>query len=143
MTTAKRKITRVAAYGLVLQENRILLCRISDQLPRLAGQWTLPGGGIEFRERPVDAMVREVREETGLVVADSGLAGVDSNTVDVRDAEYHAIRIIYHTSIISGALANEVDGTTDLCQWWSLDDVKRIKLVDLAEAGIGMLHRGN
>ncbi|MGX1809344.1 NUDIX domain-containing protein [Nocardia sp. NPDC055321] len=32
----------------------------------LAGRWELPGGGIEAGERPEDAAVREVAEETGL-----------------------------------------------------------------------------
>ena len=137
--TDKKQITRVAAYGLVLRENQILLCRISDQLPRLAGQWTLPGGGIDFQENPIDAMIREVREETGLIVANNGLAGVDSNAIDAGDTDFHAIRIIYHTNILGGELTNEIDGTTDLCQWWALEDTKGIDLVDLAESGLNML----
>jgi len=59
---------RVSAYGLIVQENRMLLCRISPQVPAAAGMWTLPGGGIDFGEHPQDAVVREVREETGLDV---------------------------------------------------------------------------
>jgi 8-oxo-dGTP diphosphatase len=139
MKPDKKQITRVAAYGLVLQESQILLCRISNQLPRLAGQWTLPGGGIDFCESPIDAMVREVREETGLIVSDCGLAGVDSKAIETDDAEYHAIRIIYHTTILGGELTNEIAGTTDLCKWWAIEEAGSINLVDLAATGLNML----
>ena len=60
------QVTRVAAYGLVTQDDEILLCRISEQFPAMTGRWTLPGGGIEWRENPVAAMIREVEEETGV-----------------------------------------------------------------------------
>ena len=55
----KLQRTRVSAYGLVTDPDRILLCRVSKALPRWQGQWTLPGGGINFGEAPQDAMVRE------------------------------------------------------------------------------------
>ena len=139
MKTRLRQVTRVAAYGLLTQEDQILLCRISKQFPVMEGQWTLPGGGIEWRESPVDAMIREVKEETGLIVESAGLAGVNDNRVDVDDIEYHGIRILYHAKIIGGELTAELDGTTDLCDWWSKRDLEQIDLVDLAQYGVDLV----
>jgi ADP-ribose pyrophosphatase YjhB (NUDIX family) len=136
MNVEKPQTTRVAAYGLVLNEGRIVLCRISDELPEHCGKWTLPGGGIEFGEHPVDAMVREVREETGLVVRPTTLAGIDSVRIEREHQSFHSIRIVYHTKLISGSLTNEVDGTTDLCSWWSPDEAAELDLVDLAGVGL-------
>ena len=124
MTSSKKQIIRIAAYGLVLQNQRILLCRISDQITRDPERWTLPGGGLNFGEDPVEAMTREVSEETGLIVRSRGLAGIDSF---LREDEAHAfqgIRIIYHTELIGGTLTNELDGSTDLCAWWSYKEAK-------------------
>jgi 8-oxo-dGTP diphosphatase len=45
---------RVSAYALLVQDQKILLCRISEQVPMAAGRWTLPGGGIDFGEHPAD-----------------------------------------------------------------------------------------
>lgn len=40
-----------------------------------SGQWSLIGGGIEPGEEPADALVREVREETGAAVELLGVVG--------------------------------------------------------------------
>jgi len=130
------RITRVAAYGLVRSDERILLCRISDQLASHAGQWTLPGGGIEFGEEPAAAMVREVHEETGLDVLPARVADVHSVNLSLDGNDFHAIRIIYQTRLLGGSLTHEVDGTTDLCAWWSLEEARRLPLVDLAQTGL-------
>ena len=135
MTT--NRVTRVAAYGLLTKNDNILLCRISDHISSHAGMWTLPGGGIEFGENPTDAMIREVQEETGLIVEPTVLAGIDSICVDARRSTYHNIRIIYRTNVLGGTLANELDGTTDLAKWWPMSEATN--LVDLAQVGIRLV----
>ena len=138
MTSSKKQITRIAAYGLVLQNQHILLCRISAQITRDAGYWTLPGGGLNFGEDPVEAMTREVSEETGLIVRSLGVAGIDSFLSENEDHDFQGIRIIYHTELIGGALTNELDGSTDLCAWWSYKEAKKLSLVDLTEIGLDL-----
>lgn len=131
-----KQVTRVAAYGLVCDNEHILLCRISDQFPHFAGYWTLPGGGVEWREHPELAMVREVKEETGLDVRAREIAGIDCNAVDIEQTAYHGIRIIYRTRLIGGVLTPELDGTTDRCEWLAFDQLNDLPLVDLAQAGV-------
>jgi len=115
MTTQR---TRIAAYGVIVDGERILLCRISRLLPDLAGQWTLPGGGINFGETPAAGMIREVVEETGLVVEPTGLSHVDSFVRETPERTTHHVRIIYRARVISGELLHEAEGTTDRCEWW-------------------------
>lgn len=135
--------SRVAAYALIHENGRILLCRLSNQVPRWEGYWTLPGGGIEFGEEPAAAMVREVQEETGLKVRMTSLAGVDSihRTSDWED--FHGIRIVYHAEVIGGSLTHEAEGSTDCCEWHSLEAARSLKLVDLARTGIAILESSN
>jgi len=45
---SKSQKTRVASYALITHENQILLCRISNKIPKWGSYWTLPGGGIDF-----------------------------------------------------------------------------------------------
>ena len=131
--------TRVAAYGLVLRPRQILLCRISAHVAEWAGWWTLPGGGIEFGEDPRVAMAREVREETGLEVRAAGVAGLDSLVAPNDGRRVHSVRIIYFTELLGGTLANESNGSTDLCQWHEIDVVRSLPIVGLVETGLSLV----
>jgi 8-oxo-dGTP diphosphatase len=60
----------VAAKGIVRRaDGAVLLIRRSPASKVDPGRWELPGGKMDVGERLVDALVREVREETGLEVA--------------------------------------------------------------------------
>ena len=131
-----RQVTRVAAYGLVVAQQKLLLCRISAQFPRLEGQWTLPGGGVEWREHPEQAMAREVEEETGLHVSAKGIATVHSNAVDTPDVLFHGISLIYHTHLTGGELRFETEGTTDMCAWWDAQELANLPLVIQVQAAL-------
>lgn len=55
----------------IVHDGRVLAARRTDP-PELAGGWEFPGGKVEPGEDPVDAIVREVREELGCTVAVTG-----------------------------------------------------------------------
>lgn len=66
---------RVRCVGGIVrdQEGRLLLVRRAR--PPAAGRWSVPGGRVEPGETDVSAVVRELREETGLRVAVGPLVG--------------------------------------------------------------------
>ena len=66
----------LGAFAIIFDENeRVLLSHRRD-----IDAWNLPGGGVESGETPVEAVIREVTEETGLEVAVDRLVGVYTNT---------------------------------------------------------------
>ncbi|MFJ6724558.1 (deoxy)nucleoside triphosphate pyrophosphohydrolase [Streptomyces sp. NPDC091281] len=56
----------VVVAAALLDEGRLLAARRSAP-PDLAGRWELPGGKVEAGERPEEALVRELREELGVL----------------------------------------------------------------------------
>jgi 8-oxo-dGTP diphosphatase len=56
----------VCVGAVVIDDDRLLLIRRGHG--PAAGNWSLPGGRVEFGETMVEALVREVQEETGLDV---------------------------------------------------------------------------
>lgn len=121
---------RVAAYALITRGEDLLLTEISD-LGHSAGAWTLPGGGVDHGEHPHDAVVREVREETGLecevgailTIHDVHLRGT---APDGRDEDYHGIHLIYAASVAPDAdpEVREIGGTTSAVAWTPIADVE-------------------
>src|SRR5262245_47455755 len=113
-----------AAFALVEEEGRILLVsemrRLGDE-PRLC--WDIPGGGTEPGEALGEALVREVREQTGLVVEPVDLAfmierfGFHSPDPTRRGRFY-----FFHAKRVSGEL-----GPLD-------PDIREVAFKDWAEA---------
>ncbi len=94
-----------AGTGVVVtdQQGRILLEKRSD-----CGMWGLPGGRIEPGESIAGAAVREVKEETGLVVEISRMLGVYSGPEDrivtFPDNVVQLVDILLEAKIVSGEL---------------------------------------
>jgi ADP-ribose pyrophosphatase YjhB (NUDIX family) len=134
--------TRLAAYAFAVDEGRLLLCRIAPGYPG-AGEWTLPGGGLDWGEHPEAGMHRELYEEAGLAGEIRGLLGVDSIVVEPPGRDpIHSIRIVYEVTARGEPRVTEVDGSVDDSRWIPLDGIAGLPVVDLVEfaleaAGIG------
>lgn len=136
--SSKPEIQRLAAYALIIKEEKVLLCRLTN-LTGSEGMWTLPGGKVEFGEHPDCAVVREVQEETGLKISLQGVVTVNSELFHFPDARMHAVRIIYQVKVESGTLAYEKGGTTDIAEFFTLEEAKHLPLVSLAKLGLRLV----
>ncbi len=58
-----------AVKPLILNEDKFLIVKRSVEARGDHFSWELPGGALEFKELPVAAILREVKEETALEVA--------------------------------------------------------------------------
>lgn len=130
---------RVAAYAIVTDGDRLLLSQLADWIRGAAGMWTLPGGGIDPGEHPVDAVVRECHEETGQQVVVDELVQVQSQRRQGFEPEedFHAVRLIYraHCPRPTTARVLEVDGSTGAAAWVplaELDDLPQAWMIGKA-----------
>ena len=123
----------MGVYGRCVIEGSILLTRLSSIEPE-AGRWTLPGGGMEFGEHPVDTLRREFIEETGLVPEIGGLVDVRSRLLaaNARRPGLHVLQIVYDVTASGEPRVQEVDGSTAEAAWVKLDRLAGYPLVDLA-----------
>jgi len=67
------KLVLVAACALIDVDGRVLLAQRPPGKP-MAGLWEFPGGKVESGERPEDSLIRELKEELGIVVREACLA---------------------------------------------------------------------
>ncbi|PPK66776.1 NUDIX hydrolase [Actinokineospora auranticolor] len=142
-----KKSMRVAAYAVCVEEEKVLLAR---WVGRTGRKWTLPGGGLDHGEDPVDAVAREVTEETGYTVAVEALLGIDTVRREFhhsgvgaalrggRVTDWHGIRVVYAARVVGGELRFEVGGSTDMAAWFDLSEVPGLDRTDLVDTALSL-----
>ena len=121
------KYLRDATYvvgGYVVRGGRVLLLWHGG-----LSRWVPTGGRIELAsgEYPHEALIREVREETGLEVRAARLLAVyDNHTWRLPSIATHAYYVIFECERIGGELTPSIE-TSDF-RWVGLDDLDGLTL---------------
>ena len=124
---------KVAAGVLLVEDGRVLLVR--RVMDPHAGSWSIPAGFVNAFEDPVQAAVRECREETGLDVTALALFDLLSGREHPRGAD---ILLVYTARLAGGTLHAADDA--DQAAWFPLDALPTLaftstrKILDRAAA---------
>ena len=114
--------------ALILRRGRILLA-LRGKEP-LKGWWSLPGGLLETGEPLKDAVCREVREETGLVVRPTRVIEIFERILRdaAGEAEYHYVLIDYLCRVTGGTL----QAGDDVCSvdWVRREDLPKMRITE-------------
>jgi len=96
--------------------------------------WVIPMGYVQSNENVVDAVAREVKEETGIETEVEGLVGVYDDRIDMEAADLHHVIVCYRTK----ALTNQPKVTREAREWvWK--DRKGIERLDAPRVVRAML----
>jgi 8-oxo-dGTP pyrophosphatase MutT (NUDIX family) len=129
-------------------QQRVLLFLFNHMDGALAGtsHWATPGGGLEHAETFEQAAIRELQEETGIVITDPGpQIGARSVVLTLPDGEivqaeerYFAVRVDDHRIAKDGWTAHEVTCMA-AHRWWSIDELQNTSETVWPENLIAML----
>jgi mutator protein MutT len=90
-----------------------------------AGEWSVPGGRVEWGETAHEAVVRETYEETGLeVVVDRFLGWVER----IHDA-YHYVILDFAATVLDPTQSPRAGDDAAEAAWVPFDDVSDLNLV--------------
>jgi 8-oxo-dGTP pyrophosphatase MutT (NUDIX family) len=121
-----RPLMLSSAAGVVSDDaGRILLGR-----HEVGGHWVIPGGIIDPGETPAQAMVREVREETGLTVSPTELLGVWGGTAEhhvtyPNGHEVDFLLIAFEARVVGGRLDTASEELTEL-GWYQSTEIRSL-----------------
>jgi 8-oxo-dGTP diphosphatase len=119
----------VGVGAVVIDGTKVLLVRRGQE--PLKGEWSLPGGALELGETLQQGVVREVLEETGLIVVPGGVieildriirddaSGQDEASGRVR---YHYVLIDFVCHVTGGALGPATDA--EEVRWVERDQLR-------------------
>ena len=113
--------------------NKILL---QNRIKKDWQGYTLPGGHVERDESFVDAVIREMKEETGLDIKNPKLVGVKQ--FPIKCGRY--VVLLFKTNEYSGTLVSSDEGNME---WLEYDKLKDINTVDDFEDLLKVINSNN
>lgn len=131
-------VMRVAAYAVIVVGRRVLLTQMAPNTP-VPGLWALPGGGVRHGETPLEAVVREVFEETGHTLDQPRLLDVGTDRFTGRSPsgrleDFQSIQIVYTSDVVEVGEPQvlEVDGSTAQAAWVPWDELPALPMIPSA-----------
>lgn len=119
--TCGRYVSRdIVCSGIVIYDNKLLLIKrgINPEI----GKWALPGGYISWDETAEEAVVREVKEETGIDAKVKKLLSVNSSPDRIPGENLQNVGLFYVLEPLSFDLKKQ-DGEIEDVKWFDLDKI--------------------
>ena len=116
------------ARGVCVRNGKVLLCYPKDR-----SYSYLPGGHIEFGETGREALVREMKEETGLDATAGDLLGVVESSFVQKGEKHCEINLIYAMEVKGEGEQRNVSSCEDwICfDWVDCDKIDSVNLLPL------------
>jgi ADP-ribose pyrophosphatase YjhB (NUDIX family) len=122
----------VGVGAVLICDGKILLEKRKNEPGR--GKWSIPGGLVELGESVEETVIREVHEETGLLVEKpEHIDVVDNITKDENgEVKYHFVIIDYFVKLQGGTLKASSDA--EELRWVAFDEVEKYDLTKTFKA---------
>jgi 8-oxo-dGTP diphosphatase len=114
------KSPSLAVDGVIIKEDRILLIKRKNEPYK--DKWAIPGGFVEYGETTENAVLREIKEETGLEAVIDRLVGVYSDPR--RDPRKHVVSITYLLKEVKGKEEGGDDAKE--AKWWDVNKLPEL-----------------
>lgn len=120
------KTPTTSTRAIIVRDNKLLLVSGDGN----GDFWCTPGGRVEYAESLMDALMREVREETGLDVSVGDIVSV-CDFVDEENG-WHRVDLFFRCEIVSGELSGthrDMGGTVNEAKFFTLEEIQSLNVV--------------
>lgn len=121
----------VVVVGVIIKKGKVLFSlRKDDEVKEADSQWELPGGKIEFGETATECLMREIREETSLIVKPVKLVDcIWSNIWQTKDGgKIQPILIPFLCELESGVERPDKKEVQEI-KWFLSSELKKLKVL--------------
>jgi 8-oxo-dGTP diphosphatase len=128
--------SRVGVYAILKYKSKFIL--IKKGKGPFKGRWDLPGGKLDFGETPIEALEREILEETGMKTRTSELVDALSYVYETKQETFHHTGIIYYIKVKEiKKLKREPDGNDSFgAEVFTEKELKKLKLTPLTKKAL-------
>lgn len=116
-----RNPSPVAAVIIYDEEDRVLLVKRGIEPGK--GRWSIPAGFLEIKESATEAAVRELEEETGLVVEEDDIRYAHNMNFE-RFPDQHLLATIFSVNVSRTEGSVEAGSDAEDARFWDLDELK-------------------
>lgn len=129
---------QLGSYGIIIDNDKILL--IKKYGGPYDNKLDLPGGTIEFNEKPVETLKRELKEEAGIDIKKYDLYDTDSVSFEWKYnndlVKVHHIGIFYKINEYKGEIKknqiiNEINDDSKGAEFYKISELKKENLSEI------------
>lgn len=132
---AERLEWRPSVYGIVIKDDQILLSK------QFGDRYDLPGGGLDLGEKPEDGVIREIKEETGIIVKNPRLLGLENSFFQGSHADnksYHSLMLYYSCEYVGGELSTDgfdewEQQYAEMAEWISISELDNLRVASTVD----------
>ena len=114
--------------AVVFYRGKILITQRSLKNKFLPGIWGIPAGKIDFSESSEKALIRELQEETGLVIENTQIIGSSTFLSEYKNKETHNLQVNYVVNVKNDIV--ELDSSSMDYKWLSYSEIITSSLLD-------------
>jgi 8-oxo-dGTP diphosphatase len=124
----------VSVAAVIEGEEHMILLMWEGDMP-YHDLWVLPGGYLKPEESLKEALVREVKEETGLKILPTRLIGVYDDSFSKEDEPTRHVIIAYEAIVVDGRIVFSQEATA--YTWMSVEEALRSQVPDVFKRILG------
>jgi 8-oxo-dGTP diphosphatase len=123
------QFVKVAAHGLIKKDDKYLVTKRPSNDDYMPNFWDTPGGTIDFGEKILDALVREIKEETDLTIKVGNVIFCNDH---VSGTERHQFELVYLCEYIGGEINLDPNEHDDF-KWVTLEEMENLPKIAFLE----------
>jgi mutator protein MutT len=133
------QFVKVAAHGLIKKDNKFLVTKRPQNDDYMPNLWDTPGGTVEFGEKVIDGLNREIKEEAGLII---NVGKIIFCYDYLSGPERHQFTLVYECEYIDGEVKLDPQEHDDF-KWVTLEEMESLPKIAFLEELLKFLKNSN